>query len=103
MLLMPWFGYWHHKRYRVLKRKTAWTHTHVWFGRVLMFLGIANGGAGFSLASGGVGYSHTGMIVYAAVAGVAGIVLVGLAMDHTIRDKKPKAEQYPLHDREQGH
>jgi hypothetical protein len=103
MLLMPWFGYWHHKRYRVLRKKTAWTYTHVWFGRVLMLLGIANGGLGFSLAYGDVGYSRTGMIVYAAFAGVSGIVLIGLVIHHTIRDKRPKAEEYPMEHHGQRH
>lgn len=93
MLLMPWFGYIHHRRFLVLGRKTTWTHTHVWFGRVLIILGIANGGIGFSLAlEDGVGYSQVGMIVYAAVAGVAGISLVGLAISISLRGKGMEEE-----------
>jgi predicted alpha/beta-hydrolase family hydrolase len=68
----------------------------VWFGRVLMLLGIANGGIGFSLASGGVAYSQTGMIVYAAFAGVAGLVLIGLVLHTTTRKGKPESEEYHL-------
>lgn len=103
MLLMPWFGYLHHKRYVVIRRKTAWTHTHVWFGRVLILLGIANGCIGFSLASdSGVNYSQTGMIVYVVVAGVASIILIGLVISISFRERRMKEEQFAMNQRGEG-
>lgn len=93
MLLQPWLGYWHHRRYRVLRRKTAWTHTHVWLGRILVVLGITNGGIGFSLASGGVAYSHVGMIIYATFASVAGLVMISLVLYTTLSSKGKKEQE----------
>lgn len=61
-----------------------------------MLLGITNGGVGFLLASGGVAYSQTGMIVYAAFAGVAGLVLIGLVLYTTTRKDKLDPEEYRL-------
>jgi hypothetical protein len=78
MLLQPWSGYLHHRRFKKHGHKTKWTTAHVWFGRVLVLLGIVNGGLGLGLASGGVAYSEAGMIIYTICSGFAGLVLVAL-------------------------
>lgn len=54
------------------QKKNAWTHLHVWYSRVLIFLGIINGGLGLRLARDTPAYSMAGTIVYAVFAGVFG-------------------------------
>ena len=96
MLVQPWLGYWHHRRYRVLRKQTVWTHTHVWLGRVLLVLGIVNGGIGFSFAKGTVAYSQIGMIVYAVFASVAGLTVVALVVYTLVIERREKSNEYNL-------
>ena len=46
LLLQPFLGYIHHRRYQSISNRTAWTYIHVWYGRMLIILGIINGGLG---------------------------------------------------------
>jgi len=78
LLLQPFLGYIHHRRYMRTQERSAWTVLHVWYGRVLILLGIINGGLGLQLASGSPAYSRAGMIVYAVLAALAGFLLVVL-------------------------
>lgn len=80
LLLQPAFGYLHHLRYVKTQKKNAWTHLHVWYGRVLIFLGIINGGLGLRLARDTPAYSMAGTIVYAVFAGVFGGFFFGLVV-----------------------
>lgn len=50
-------------------RKTVWTHVHVWYGRILIALGIVNGGLGLQLANN----TRPGTITYGVAAGVIGV------------------------------
>lgn len=68
-------------------KKTAWTHLHVWYGRVLIFLGIVNGGLGLYLASDTPAYSRAGTIAYSVLAGTSGTVLLALVL-YTLADAR---------------
>lgn len=70
------FGYIHHRRYVRTQRRSSWTVLHVWYGRVLILLGIINGGLGLQLASGSPAYSRAGMIVYSVLAALVGSLLM---------------------------
>jgi low temperature requirement protein LtrA len=78
MLLQPFLGYIHHRQYLAKQKPTAWTHLHVWYGRILILLGIINGGLGLKLASDTPAHSLAGVIVYSILAGVVGLMLLGL-------------------------
>jgi hypothetical protein len=64
-IVQPVLGHLHHVAYKRVGRRTYWSHAHLLVGRLLITLGIINGGLGFMLA----GNTKTGYIVYAAVAG----------------------------------
>ncbi|KAH7144734.1 hypothetical protein DER46DRAFT_630199 [Fusarium sp. MPI-SDFR-AT-0072] len=52
-------------------------HAHIWFGRVLMILGIINGGLGLQLA----GSPQCYVIPYSAIAGIAAVLyIIGIFM-----------------------
>lgn len=55
-----------------------WTQIHKWYGRVFIILGIVAGGSGLALARDTPAYSKAGTIVYASIAGIAGVALLGL-------------------------
>lgn len=50
----------------------------MYYGRVLLILGIINGGLGLQLASDSPAYSRAGEIAYSVVAGVAGLMLLAI-------------------------
>ncbi|KAF4213538.1 hypothetical protein CNMCM8980_007796 [Aspergillus fumigatiaffinis] len=68
MLIQPFLGAIHHWVYIRKKTRTALAPVHVWMGRVLIILGIVNGGLGLQLADN----THGGKIAYGVVAGVCG-------------------------------
>ncbi|PGH23888.1 hypothetical protein AJ80_02137 [Polytolypa hystricis UAMH7299] len=82
LLLQPFIGYIHHRRFMSTQRRTAWTYLHIWYGRILILVGIINGGLGLQLAAN----TMAGKIVYGVIAGIVGaaycivMVLVELRM-----------------------
>lgn len=52
----------------------------MWYGRVLILLGIVNGGLGLKLSSDSPAYSRAGTIVYSVLAGIMGAVVIGLVI-----------------------
>jgi hypothetical protein len=68
MLIQPFLGAIHHWVYVRKKTRTALAPVHVWLGRILILLGMVNGGLGLRLADN----THGGKIAYGVVAGVCG-------------------------------
>jgi uncharacterized membrane protein YiaA len=50
-LIQPVFGYLQHRSFRRTGVRSFYSPLHVWYGRVLMVLGIVNGGVGLYLAA----------------------------------------------------
>ncbi|KAJ4327119.1 hypothetical protein N0V84_002507 [Fusarium piperis] len=73
MGLQPILGYAHHRYFKSHGKRGIISHVHIWFGRVLMVLGIVNGGLGLQLASSSTGY----IVAYSVIAGIAALVYTG--------------------------
>lgn len=59
-------GVMHHINYKKYQKRTAISHAHIWIGRIIITLGMVNGGLGFELAGEeGVGE----LVAYGVVAG----------------------------------
>ncbi|KAL8303450.1 hypothetical protein RB597_005062 [Gaeumannomyces tritici] len=50
VVAQPVLGYLHHAAYKRLGRRQAWSHLHLWNGRVAITLGIVNGGLGLMIS-----------------------------------------------------
>ncbi|KAH9999727.1 hypothetical protein F4779DRAFT_154251 [Xylariaceae sp. FL0662B] len=50
LFFQPVLGAVHHAKFKRLKRRTWWSHAHIWVGRITLTLGIINGGLGLRLA-----------------------------------------------------
>jgi hypothetical protein len=50
IFFQPILGYMHHRLFKKYKRRTFWSHAHIWLGRIIITLGIINGGLGLDLA-----------------------------------------------------
>lgn len=87
LLIQPFIGLVHHRRYLSTKKAGAWTYLHVWYGRILILLGIINGGLGLQLADD----SMSGMIAYGVVAGIVGVMYcVGMVVFELKRARQGK-------------
>ncbi|KAK2740718.1 hypothetical protein FQN55_008772 [Onygenales sp. PD_40] len=86
MLAQPFVGFIHHRMFMKTQKRGAWTHIHIWYGRVLILLGIINGGLGLQLASNSKG----GTIAYGVVGGVmgAGYYIMAVVAEMKRRNQK---------------
>ncbi|KAF9890761.1 hypothetical protein FE257_005630 [Aspergillus nanangensis] len=75
LLAQPLVGVYHHRRFRATQTQSVWTFVHVWLGRIMLVLGIVNGGMGLRLAAN----TTAGNIAYGVLAGAFGVVYVGVA------------------------
>ncbi|KAK4681632.1 hypothetical protein QC764_109090 [Podospora pseudoanserina] len=64
--VQPALGYIHHRQYVQTQSRGAVSYVHIWLGRILMLLGIINGGLGLRL----VGERQELVIAYGVVSGV---------------------------------
>ena len=71
-IVQPWLGYLHHQMYKKNHQRTWLAVVHVWVGRILLILGLINGGLGLQAANNSV----KGEIVYGVFAGISFIAYV---------------------------
>lgn len=78
LLVQPVLGLIHHFQYKKYGARTLCSYGHLWLGRLLITLGIINGGLGLLLATQtGYGRPTTGQVVaYSVVAGVMWLVWI---------------------------
>ncbi|KAK2612407.1 hypothetical protein QQS21_001511 [Conoideocrella luteorostrata] len=70
MGLQPILGWLHHQHFVKRQSRGVVSHIHIWYGRMLMILGIVNGGLGLHYANESANF----IIAYAVVAGVVAIL-----------------------------
>ncbi|KAF2429344.1 hypothetical protein EJ08DRAFT_573466, partial [Tothia fuscella] len=66
LLFQPILGVLHHLGFKKHGRRTIISQLHIWIGRLVVTVGIVNGGLGLQLAAN----SRSGDIIYAVVAGI---------------------------------
>ncbi|KAH7034737.1 uncharacterized protein B0I36DRAFT_83711 [Microdochium trichocladiopsis] len=70
--------------------RTAWSHVHIWLGRLAITLGIINGGLGLHISGGTTNY----IIAYSVIAGVVWLVwLAAVVYGEVSRMKARRAER----------
>ena len=72
MVLQPILGSLHHRHYVKHQSRSPVSYAHIWYGRLLLLLGVVNGGVGLHAA----GSPQTFTIAYAVVAAVSGVAYV---------------------------
>ena len=83
LAFQPIGGYIHHLIWKKQHKKTVVTLGHIWTGRVLIILGIINGGLGLQLAANTTG----GEIAYGIVAGVVGVTYLAIILISMVRKR----------------
>lgn len=90
LLFQPALGLIQHLKYRKYGRSTIFGQVHRWHGRILIVLGIINGGLGFYV-SGPVGSDNVprwAVIAYSVVAGLVGLFYIAVAVGVGIFQKR---------------
>ncbi|KAI3331947.1 iron reductase domain protein [Xylariaceae sp. AK1471] len=85
--IQPIGGYIHHVYYGKHQKRGLVSHGHIWYGRILMILGIVNGGLGLRLAEA----SHALVIAYSVIAAVIFVAYIGGAVFGEIKRKRTTA------------
>lgn len=76
MVLQPALGLLHHRHYLKHRSRSPVSHAHIWYGRLLLLLGVINGGVGLHAA----GSPQTFTVVYAVAASVGGVAYIAAAL-----------------------
>jgi hypothetical protein len=88
LIFQPLLGYIHHLYFKRTHRRTAWSYAHIWLGRIVITIGIINGGLGLKLANN----SRSGEIAYGIVAGIIWLVWMAAAVYGEIKKARLKRE-----------
>lgn len=97
LAFQPILGLIHHYTFKQYDRRTFWTASHVWVGRVVITLGIINGGLGMKLSDAG----RSNEIAYGVLAGLVWVVWMSVVLwstfgpsrDARARDTGEKSER----------
>lgn len=78
LFFQPILGFLHHVMFRKHSRRVVWSYGHIWLGRIIITLGIINGGLGLQLAQrvGIFAPSNSAVIAYSVVAAVMWLAYV---------------------------
>lgn len=72
IFFMPILGQLHHRNFKKYQMRTGVSYAHLWTGRLIIPLGIINGGLGFKFADN----TKIGPIIYGIVAGILFVIYV---------------------------
>jgi hypothetical protein len=84
LFFQPILGLIHHSQFKKLRRRQTWSHLHLWNGRIMIPLGIINGGLGLGIAGASKGIKAA----YAAIAGVLGGLWILVAVFSEVRRRQ---------------
>jgi hypothetical protein len=98
LFFQPILGYVHHVKFKKYSRRTVWSYGHLWLGRIVITLGMINGGLGMLLASDAPAFlsfrpTQGQIIAYGVIAGIMWLAWVAAAVVGERRRRKttPKA------------
>lgn len=76
MSIQPIIGMIHHRGYKKTQRRSWASYAHIWYGRIIMLLGIINGGLGLRLVGteGAMKQAYIAMAVIFPVLYAGGVV-----------------------------
>ncbi|KAB5566090.1 hypothetical protein GE09DRAFT_1218367 [Coniochaeta sp. 2T2.1] len=76
LFFQPVLGVIHHLQFKKLRRRQIWSHLHLWNGRIMIPLGIINGGLGLKIA----GAPSRFKIAYAVISSLLGALWIVVAV-----------------------
>lgn len=92
MVVQPALGFAHHRQYMKTQQRGMLSIVHMAYGRLLMLLGVINGGLGLQLA----GASQSLIVAYAIVSVIIGLMYTSVKVFFLFRRRNasgPRAEK----------
>ena len=82
LLFQPFLGFIHHFAFKKHSKRVFWSYAHIWLGRIVITLGIVNGGLGLQLAkkTGFFAPTQSAIIGYSVAAGIVWLLYVASAV-----------------------
>jgi len=103
-------GYIHHVNYVATGKRGLWSYAHIWNGRLVMLLGIVNGGLGLDFAV--IKHKSFGVIIgkvdkkwaiaYSVVAGIVGLLYIGGLVGKALMDEAKGSKREESHGSRDG-
>ncbi|KAF2203484.1 hypothetical protein GQ43DRAFT_429861 [Delitschia confertaspora ATCC 74209] len=90
LFFQPVLGLLHHYRFKKYNRRTFWSHSHIWIGRIAITLGMINGGLGM-LAAHKTGFYKPSPIQVAGYSVTAGMMWLTWVAADVIGGREKKA------------
>ncbi|KAK7531576.1 uncharacterized protein J3D65DRAFT_638043 [Phyllosticta citribraziliensis] len=101
LFFQPIFGWLHHVLFKKYGGRTFWSQLHIWLGRILITLGVINGGLGLKLA-GNTQKRYT--VTYGVIAGVIWVVyMIAAVFGEVKRMRKPTSGLPPNYAEDDPH
>ncbi|KAF2708854.1 iron reductase domain protein [Pleomassaria siparia CBS 279.74] len=95
LFIQPFLGFIHHSLFKKYQTRTFVSHAHIWLGRIVLVLGIINGGLGFELAEQMHMASKSGKTAYIVLAAIFGAVwIVAIVVGEMRRSKRPTPPKF---------
>ncbi|KAK0268300.1 hypothetical protein LTR35_015594 [Friedmanniomyces endolithicus] len=91
LFLMPILGTIHHNIYKRVEKRTLWSYTHIFTGRIGIVLGMINGGLGLRLANANKSY----ITAYGVCAGLMGAVYISAIIFGEVKHGKESSNTIP--------
>jgi len=76
LFLQPILGWMHHALYKKYQERTFWSYGHIWLGRIVITLGIINGGLGLMYAKDDAPATTGEIAAYGVVAGIIWLIYI---------------------------
>ena len=89
MVIQPLLGFAHHRHYVATQSRGAFSYAHIWFGRLLLVLGVVNGGLGLQLSQ----ERNSLVIAYSVIAGIVFLLYASAKLWATSRKSRSTPKQ----------
>lgn len=103
LFFQPILGFIHHYAFKKYSRRTVWSYAHLWIGRIVITLGIINGGLGLGLSKklGRYAPSRSEIIGYSVAAAIMWLLYVVSAIYGEIKRRRQikASKNKPPHDK----
>ena len=102
LFFQPLLGFLHHFMFKKHGRRMVWSYGHIWLGRIIITLGIINGGLGLQLAKRTrIGAQSNGQVVaFSVVAAIMWVAYVLAALIGENRRRRALARETLSHKEE---
>jgi len=90
LIFQPVLGFLHHVMFKKHSRRVVWSYGHIWLGRIVITVGVINGGLGLQLAQRTYVFApgRGTIVAYAVLAGLVWVVYMASAVYGEVKRRR---------------